>query len=103
MTTPITAKSIRYQVIDSTGSVLDVFKQMENAVAKVFALASQFRGDKFLVIKKSLHKEEIVLELMMQMNFKFKDVSTVFGGIAKSAEEVKKINSSVWKKEGWRP
>lgn len=103
MTAPITTKSVRYHVVDSTGTVLDVFNQKTNAVAKAFAFATEFRGDTFYVVQKSLEKEVTILELMIQMNFKFADGFGVFEGIEKASAAQKKKIRGAYKKDNWRP
>jgi hypothetical protein len=94
-----TIKSIRYQVTDSSGTVLDVFNQKTSAISSAFSFASEFRGDKFAVIKKSCNKEIKVFEITMQMNFKFLDAKSVFEGIEKASANKKNKITGLYKKE----
>lgn len=103
MTHPTTIKSVRYQVIDSSGTVQDVFNQKANAVAKAVTLALEFKNDTFYVLKKHMHKEVIVLEIAINAKFKFADAESVFAGIESAAGGQKKKIRGAYKKENWRP
>lgn len=82
---PTTIKSIRYQVVDSSRIVLDVFSKKTNAVARAIALAMEFKNDTFYVLKKSLQKEVIVLEITINAKFKFADAEDVYAGMESAA------------------
>ncbi len=103
MTAPTTIKSIRYQVLDSSGTMLDVFSKKENAVAKAVAFALEFKNDTFYVIKKSLQKEIRILEISINAQFKFADAFDVLSGIESAASGQKKKIHGSYKKDNWRP
>lgn len=103
MIRPITTKTITYQVIDSSGTVLDVFSKKTNAVAKVVTLALEFKNDTFYVLKKSLQKEVIVLEISINAKFKFADAHSVYEGMESAAGGQKKKIHGAYKKDNWRP
>jgi len=103
MIAPTTTKTIRYQVVDSSGTVLDVFNKKTNAISTAFEFATKFRGDTFFVVKKSLKKEVTILEVMVQMKFKFSDAVDVLEGIGNAVSAEKKKISGAYKKENWRP
>lgn len=83
--------------------MLEIFNQKKNAIANAFAFATEFRGDTFYVVKKSLQKEIIILEVMIQMKFKFADGAAVFEGIGQASAAQKKKISGAYKKDNWRP
>lgn len=103
MTLPTTIKSIRYHVVDSSGTVLDVFSQKTNAVAKAITFALEFKNDTFYVIKKSSQKETTVLEIAINAKFKFADAEGIYAGMESAAGGQKKKIHGVYKKENWRP
>ncbi len=103
MTVPTTIKSIRYHVIDASGTVLDVFAKKVNAVNKAVSFALEFKNDTFYVLKKSLHKESIVLEISIDAKFKFADATDVFGGMESACADKKKKIRGAYKKDNWRP
>lgn len=100
---PTTTKSIRYQVIDSSGTMLDVFSKKTNAVARAVILALEFKNDTFYVLKKSLQKEVIIFEIAINAKFKFVDAEDVYAGIESAAGGQKKKIHGAYKKENWRP
>lgn len=103
MTAHTTTKSIRYHVVDPSGTVLDVFLQKNNAVAKAVALALQYQSDTFYVVKKSLKKELTILEISLSAKFAFSDALAVFEGIELAGVSQKRKIAGVYKKENWHP
>lgn len=83
--------------------MLDVFSKKANAVARAMTLALEFKNDTFYVLKKSLKKEVIVLELTINAKFKFADAHSIYEGMESAAGGQKKKIGGAYKKENWRP
>ena len=94
---PTTGSASRYRIEGVKGEYYDVFNKRANAIKAAIAMAIEYPGTTFLVVKKSLLKQKVVFSYKIESNFRFEDLRAVYSGVIEAYQN--KLNKTkYWRK-----
>lgn len=88
----------RYRVVGTSGNNFDVFNQKKNAIKAAIALATEYAGNTFEVLKEVNGKKKIVFSLKIDTQFDFDDLKEVYQGLV-TAYQNKLDKTRYWRKD----
>lgn len=94
---PYTIAVPRYAVESEAGTHLEIFSQKNNAIKAAIKLANEYRGNTFLVIKKTFHKRKQVFRICLDMEMNFEDVSVAYQALVDAFQD-KLSKTKYWRK-----
>lgn len=92
-----TGTTSRYRIEGVKGEYYDVFNKRANAIKAAIAMAVEYPGTTFLVVKKSILKQKVIFSYKIESNFVFEDLQAVYGGVIEAYQN--KLNKTkYWRK-----
>jgi hypothetical protein len=83
----VTIAMPRYYIRGMKGEHFDVFNKKTNAIKEAVALAIEYPGNTFLVVKKVYSKETTVFSFKFEAQFKLEDIKDVYNGVIDSCQK----------------
>jgi hypothetical protein len=94
---PMTGASVRYRIESVKGQFFDVFAKKANAIKAAIAMAVEYPGTTFLVVKTSMLKKKVIFRFKIETEFQFDDIQDVYDGVIEAFQ--KKLNKTkYWRK-----
>ena len=94
---PFKITTPQYLIRNEKGDHFDVFNKRENGISATIKLATDFPGNKFLLIKKVNMKEKVIFSFLVQCDFDLDDVKDIYNAII-SAYQKKLESIQYWRK-----
>ena len=71
----------RYRIENAKGDFFDVFNKRVNAIKGAIALAAEYPGNTFLVVKVVYQKRKVIFRFQVEPQFDLDDIKDVYQGI----------------------
>ena len=94
---PMTGGTPRYRIESVKGQFFDVFAKKANAIKAAIAMAVEYPGTTFLVVKTTMLKKKVIFRFKVEAEFQFDDIQDVYSGVIE-AYQTKLNKTKYWRK-----
>jgi len=92
-----TASTPRYRIEGVKGEYFDVFNKRANAIKAAIAMAAEYPGTTFRVVKTTLLKSKIIFSFKIESDYAFEDLQSMCNGVIEVYQN--KLNKTkYWRK-----
>ncbi len=93
----MTGATPRYRVEGVKGEFFDVFAKRANAIKSAIAMAVEYPGTTFVVVRTTMVNRKIIFKFKIDIESQFKDIQDVYRGLLEVYQE--KLNKTkYWRK-----
>ncbi len=87
----------RYRIESVKGQYFDVFAKRANAIKAAVAMAAEYPGNTFVVVRSTLVSRKVIFSYKVDAEFSFNDVQDVYRAIVEVYQE-KLDKTKYWRK-----